>query len=129
MLSPGVLSLVAGSEDDDVGQRHVALTSERERETNEMGNGRGLRHRAISSFFFTFSSSSSLPRTFSALLSSFNLPPSLRLPPEGGRTGSITVSVPLFVLVALPSPLAAPSLPHSLDDETAAAAADHYLAL
>ena len=120
---------------DDVGQRHVALTSERERETNEMGNGRGkggpalLRHRAISSFFFTFSSSSSLPRTFSALLSSFNLPPSLRLPPEGGRTGSITVSVPLFVLVALPSPLAAPSLPHSLDDETAAAAADHYLAL
>ena len=56
-------------------------------------------------FFFFF-----LPRTFSALLSSFNLPPSLPPSPSGGRTGSITVSVPLFVLVALPSPLAAPSL-------------------
>ena len=86
-----------GDADDDVGQRHVALTSERERETNEMGNQMGegreglpsfLRHWAISSFFFTFSSSSSLlvPLVLSFLLStSLPLPLSLSLRREGGQ--------------------------------------------
>ena len=72
---------------DDVGQRHVALTSERERETNEMGNGKGGAFAIGPSPPF---SSPFLPppraRTFSAPLFFFQ-------PPSGGRADRIHYSV------------------------------------